>query len=75
MFEKFKDFLLNKALGRILVRVIASLAAGLSSGAWGISIELSPAEQLSLVTGATSLVNGAISYFKPREKAAEAPKP
>lgn len=74
MFDKFKDFLLNKALGRVMVRVVASLATGLASGAWGISIDLSPAEQLSVVTGAMSLINGAISYLKPR-KSEPAPVP
>lgn len=69
-----KDFLLNKAVGRVLVRAIGTLATGLASGAWGVSIELSPVEQASLVAGAASLFNSALSWFKPREKAPEAPK-
>ncbi len=72
MFDKFKDFLINKALGRVLVRLVATLAAGLASGAWGVSVELSPEEMASLVTGAAGLVNAAISKLKPREKAPEA---
>lgn len=73
MFDKFKDFLINKAVGRVLVRVVGSLAVGLASGSWGISIDLSPEEQMSIVTGVIAGFNGIVSYLKPRDKAVVAP--
>lgn len=76
MFDRLKYFFLNKALGRIITRLVMTLASGLATGAWGVSIELSPVEIASLVSAATSLVNASISYLKPRksEPAPEAPK-
>lgn len=67
LLEKAKDFLLNKALGRVLVRAVATLAAGLASGAWGVQIELSPEEMASLVAAATAGVNSLLSALKPRK--------
>lgn len=73
MFDKLKDFFLNKVVGRMIVRLVGTLAAGLASGAWGVSIELSPAEVASLVSAATGLFNAVLSKLKPR-KSEEAPK-
>lgn len=75
MFDKLKDFFINKALGRVIVRLVATFATGLASGAWGVSIELSPAEVASLVTAATGGVNALISKLKPRKSEPDAPAP
>ena len=66
MFDKLKDFLLNKALGRVIVRLVASAATGLASGQLGFSLELSPEQQVQLVGAAISGINGLISWLKPR---------
>lgn len=64
MFDKLKDFFLNKALGRIAVRAGASLAAYLASGAIGVHISVDPAE---LSAALVTLVNLLITKLKPRE--------
>lgn len=66
MFDSIKDFLLNKALGRILVRVVASLAASLASGKLGVKLELTPDQQAQLLTGAVTGANAVITWLKPR---------
>jgi hypothetical protein len=68
-----KDFLLNKLAGRILVRLVASGAAALATGQLGFTIDLSPTEQLGLVTALSGLAHSALSWLKPRPKAPEAP--
>jgi hypothetical protein len=67
MLQRLKDFFLNKALGRVIVRLVASGAAYLASGQLGIKIELSPEEQLQLVGAATAGVNALVSLLKPRK--------
>jgi hypothetical protein len=66
MFEKVKEFFLEKALGRIIVRVSASLCAYLASGAIGVQLNLNPAEVTALLSAG---VNALISLLKPRVKA------
>lgn len=66
MLDNLKDFLLNKALGRILVRLVASGATYLASGQIGFKLELTPEQQLQLVGGAIGGVNALISWLKPR---------
>lgn len=69
MFDKFKDFLLNKFAGRMAVRLAASLAAYLASGQLGLKVEIDPVELTALlITG----VNILISKLKPREEAPKA---
>ena len=74
MLDNVKDFLLNKLLGRLLVRAVACGAAALATGQLGFSIDLSPTEQLGLVTALSTLANGALTWLKPRHGAPEAPK-
>lgn len=71
--DKLVDFLLNKALGRVAVRLAASAAMYAASGALGFTLSLDPNElAVAMVTG----VNALISLLKPRksEPAPEAPK-
>lgn len=80
MFESLKDFLLNKALGRVAVRIVGSIAMGLASGQIGVKIELTPEQQAELVLGVVSGFNGLLSWLKPRipkmpELKAVAPEP
>ena len=74
MKDKVLDFLLNKALGRVAVRVAASTAMYAASGSLGFSLSLDPNElAAAMITGANAL----ISLLKPRKAAPapEAPKP
>ena len=69
MLEKLQDFFLNKALGRIAVRVAVSLCAYLASGKMGATLTLDPAEvSAALITA----VNVIVTALKPRVKV-EAP--
>ena len=64
MLDKLKDFFLDKALGRVVVRVAASLAAYLASGQLGVSLSVDPNElAAALMTG----VNALITLVKPRK--------
>lgn len=63
MLDEIKDFLLNQAAGRILVRVAASACAYLASGAIGLHVSMDPNElNAFLQAGLHSL----ISKLKPR---------
>jgi len=73
MFANFKDFLVNKLLGRLLVRGIASAATALATGQLGFTFELTPNQIVQLVAAATAGANMLISKLKPRAPA-EAPK-
>ena len=72
--DKVVDFLLNKALGRIAVRVGASAAMWAASGALGFQLSLDPNELANaLIIG----VNALITLLKPRKSEpapVEAPK-
>ena len=64
MWDKLKDFLLNKALGRVLVRVAATAVSVAASGQLGFQLSLDPNEvALALTTGANAL----ITWLKPRK--------
>ncbi len=70
--DKIKDFFLNKLVGRIIVRVAASLVAYAASGQLGFQLSLDPNEvNFALNMAAHAL----ISKLKPREKAPEAVAP
>lgn len=74
MLDKIKDFLLNKALGRVLVRVSLAAAAYLASGSIGIKVNVDPNELNALLQ--MGLQSG-LSLLKPRAsapKVEEAPK-
>lgn len=73
MFDSIKDFLLNKALGRILVRVIASGAMYLASGKLGFQFDLTPEQQTQLVGASITGINALISKLKSRPAAIPAP--
>ena len=63
LWAKVQDFLLNKALGRVIVRASVSIAAALAGGVLGAPLNISPVELAALLTaGANSL----ISLLKPR---------
>lgn len=66
MFDNLKDFLLNKALGRIAVRLVGSFALTLASGKLGMKVELTPEQQLQLVGAVVGGFNGLVSWLKPR---------
>lgn len=66
MFDKLKDFFLNKALGRVLVRAAAAGATYLASGALGAPLNVDPQELHALLEVAAQ---GLISFLKPRKPA------
>lgn len=68
--DKIVDFFLNKALGRILVRVSASVVSFLASGQIGLHLQVDPNEVNLLLN---ALAHSLISKLKPR--APEVPKP
>lgn len=63
LWAKVQDFLLNKALGRVIVRVAASAAAALAAGKLGAPLSVDPSQLAAILTGG---VNALISLLKPR---------
>lgn len=63
--EKLKDFFLNKALGKVIVRVSAALVSYLASGQLGFALSLDPNEvALALNAGVQALIS-LVKHKKP----------